>query len=60
MTDLMAKDLDLALNYAAGAGVPIATTATARQALTAATTAGYGREDFSAVAKVIFALSGLA
>ncbi len=59
MTDLMAKDLDLALNYAAGAGVPLATTATARQALTASTVAGYGREDFSAVAKVIFALSGL-
>jgi 3-hydroxyisobutyrate dehydrogenase len=60
MTDLMAKDLDLALVYAAGAGVPVATTAAARQALTAASTAGYGREDFSAVAKVIFALSGLA
>jgi 3-hydroxyisobutyrate dehydrogenase len=59
MTDLMAKDLDLALAYAAGAGVPMAVTATARQALTAASTAGYGREDFSAVAKVIAALSGL-
>ena len=41
-------------------GVPLATAATSRQALTAATTAGYGREDFSAVAKVIYALSGLA
>ena len=40
--------------------MPLATTATARQALTAATAAGYGREDFSAVAKVVFALSGLA
>jgi 3-hydroxyisobutyrate dehydrogenase len=60
MTDLMAKDLDLALGYGAGAGVPLASTATARQLLTAASTAGYGREDFSAVAKVIFALSGLA
>jgi 3-hydroxyisobutyrate dehydrogenase len=60
MTDLMAKDLDLALVYAAGAGVPVTTTATSRQALTAAIAAGYGREDFSAVAKVIFALSGLA
>jgi 3-hydroxyisobutyrate dehydrogenase len=59
MTDLMAKDLDLALVYAARTGVPLASTATARQALTAATTAGYGREDFSAVAKVVFALSGL-
>jgi 3-hydroxyisobutyrate dehydrogenase len=59
MTDLMAKDLDLALAYGAAAGVPLASTATARQALTAATTAGYGREDFSAVAKVVFALAGL-
>ncbi len=59
MTDLMAKDLDLALAYGASAGVPLATTATARQALTAATVAGYGREDFSSVAKVVFGLSGL-
>jgi 3-hydroxyisobutyrate dehydrogenase len=60
MTDLMAKDLDLALVYGAKAGVPLAVTATARQTLTAASTAGYGREDFSAVAKVIAALAGLA
>jgi 3-hydroxyisobutyrate dehydrogenase len=58
MTDLMAKDLDLALAYGAGAGVPMATTATARQMLTAASSAGYGREDFSAVAKVVLSLSG--
>ena len=35
------------------------TTATARQALTAASTAGFGREDFSALAKVVFALAGV-
>jgi 3-hydroxyisobutyrate dehydrogenase len=58
MTDLMAKDLDLALAYAANAGIPLATTATARQMLTATQSAGYGREDFSAVAKVVLALSG--
>jgi 3-hydroxyisobutyrate dehydrogenase len=58
MTDLMAKDLDLAMAYAARTGVPLATTATARQLLTAASTAGYGREDFSAVAKVVLALAG--
>src|ERR1700687_203946 len=40
MTDLMAKDLDLALAYAARTGVPMAGTATARQVLTAASTAG--------------------
>lgn len=58
MTDLMAKDLDLALAYAAGRGVSVPTTATARQLLTAASAAGYGREDFSAVAKVVLALAG--
>jgi len=59
MTDLMAKDLDLALGYGAAAGVPMSVTATARQSLTAASTAGYGREDFSAVAKVVASLAGL-
>ncbi|HWD56031.1 MAG TPA: NAD(P)-dependent oxidoreductase [Acidimicrobiales bacterium] len=59
MTDLMAKDLDLAMSYAAKSGVPVATTAAARQLLTAASTAGYGREDFSAVAKVVLALAGV-
>ena len=59
MTDLMAKDLDLALRYAAGAGVPMATTAAARQLLTAASSAGYGREDFSALAKVVLRAAGV-
>ncbi len=60
MTDLMAKDLDLALHYAEAAGVPLATTEVARRGAAARpTTAGYGREDFSAVAKVVFARSGL-
>jgi 3-hydroxyisobutyrate dehydrogenase len=58
MTDLMAKDLDLALAYAAGRGVTVPTTAAARQLLTTASAAGYGREDFSAVAKVVLALAG--
>ena len=60
MTDLMAKDLDLALAYGARGGVPLASTAVVRQALTAASTAGYGREDFSSVAKVVLALAGVA
>jgi len=59
MTDLMAKDLDLALGYGAAAGVPMTTTATSRQVLTAASTAGFGREDFSALAKVVLRLAGL-
>jgi 3-hydroxyisobutyrate dehydrogenase len=60
MTDLMAKDLDLALAYAAKTGVPAATTTTVRQMLGAAQQAGYGREDFSAVAKVVMAPAGTA
>jgi 3-hydroxyisobutyrate dehydrogenase-like beta-hydroxyacid dehydrogenase len=39
--------------------VPLSSTAIARQALTAASTAGYGRQDFSALAKVVFGLAGL-
>ena len=59
MTELMAKDVDLALGYGAKAGVPMAATAVARQALTAAVSAGYGREDFSALAKVVLSLAGV-
>ena len=59
MTDLMAKDLDLALAYAARAKVPVPSTAGARQLLSAASGAGYGREDFSALAKVVLSLAGL-
>jgi 3-hydroxyisobutyrate dehydrogenase len=59
MTDLMAKDIDLALAYGASAGVPLDVTAIARQALTAASRAGYGREDFSALAKVILQLAAV-
>jgi 3-hydroxyisobutyrate dehydrogenase len=59
MTDLMAKDLDLALTYGAKAGVPLASTAAARQVLTAASTAGYGSQDFSALAKVVLAAAGV-
>jgi len=59
MTDLMAKDLDLALRYAEAAGVPLATTHVAREALRAAAEAGYGREDFSALAKILASLAGV-
>jgi 3-hydroxyisobutyrate dehydrogenase len=58
-SELMAKDLDLAMAAGARAGVPMTATASARQLLTAALTAGYGREDFSALAKVVFASAGL-
>lgn len=53
MTDLMAKDLDLAIAYAARANTPLFTPGLVRQVLGAASAAGYGREDFSALAKVV-------
>jgi len=58
MTDLMAKDLDLAIAYAAKAGTPLFTSGLVRQVLGAASKAGYGREDFSAMAKVLRQLAG--
>ncbi len=59
MTDLMAKDLDLALTHAARRRSPLFSAGPARQLLGAASEAGYGREDFSAVAKVLRRLAGL-
>lgn len=59
MTDLMAKDLDLALGFAAAAGVPVLGTAVVRQVLAATSAAGYGREDFSALGKVVRGLAGV-
>lgn len=59
MTDLMAKDLDLAIGYAAKAGTPLLTSGVVRQILGAASEAGYGREDFSALTKVVRQLAGM-
>jgi 3-hydroxyisobutyrate dehydrogenase len=59
MTDLMAKDLDLAIGYAAKARTPLLTSGVVRQMLGAASEAGYGREDFSSLAKVVRALAGV-
>jgi 3-hydroxyisobutyrate dehydrogenase len=58
MTDLMAKDLDLAIDFAAASGTPLFTSGIVRQVLGAASTAGSGREDFSSMAKVLRALAG--
>lgn len=57
MTDLMAKDIGLALEHGARTGVPMPSTALSRQVLVAASVAGYGREDFSALAKILLALA---
>lgn len=58
MTDLMAKDLDLAIAYAASQRTPLFTAGVVRQILGAASQAGYGREDFSALAKIVRQLAG--
>jgi 3-hydroxyisobutyrate dehydrogenase len=59
MTDLMAKDLDLAIGYAAKARTPLLTSGVVRQILGAASEAGYGREDFSALTKIVRQLAGM-
>jgi 3-hydroxyisobutyrate dehydrogenase len=59
MTDLMAKDVDLVLAYAAQAGVPALTSEAVRPILGAASAAGYGREDFSAIGKIVRSLAGI-
>jgi 3-hydroxyisobutyrate dehydrogenase len=58
MTALMAKDVDLVLRTAARAGVPAFTAGVVRPILGAAVEAGYGREDFSALGKVVRQLAG--
>jgi 3-hydroxyisobutyrate dehydrogenase len=59
MTDLMEKDVRLALAAGRAAGVPMPVTALVRERLAAASAAGLGREDFSAVAKVVYAEAGI-
>jgi 3-hydroxyisobutyrate dehydrogenase len=53
MTDLMAKDLDLAIGFATRANSPLFTSGIVRQLLGAASAAGYGREDFSSLGKIV-------
>jgi 3-hydroxyisobutyrate dehydrogenase len=59
MTDLMAKDLDLALGFAARASTPLFTSGIVRQLLGAASAAGYGRADFSSLGKIVRELGGV-
>ena len=59
MTDLMAKDLDIAIGFAARADTPLFTSGIVRQLLSAASAAGYGREDFSSLGKIVRALGGV-
>jgi 3-hydroxyisobutyrate dehydrogenase len=59
MTDLMAKDLDLAIGFAARESTPLFTSGVVRQLLGAASAAGYGREDFSSLGKIVRELGGV-
>ncbi|MDQ1521651.1 MAG: 3-hydroxyisobutyrate dehydrogenase [Actinomycetota bacterium] len=58
MTDLMAKDVDLVLAYAARLGAPTFSAGVVRPMLGAASAAGWGREDFSALGKIVQQLAG--
>ena len=58
MTDLMAKDLALAVNAAREKRVPVAFAAAAQQLYRMASSHGLGREDFSAVYKFLKPSSG--
>jgi 3-hydroxyisobutyrate dehydrogenase len=60
MTDLMAKDLGLAVNAARELRVPVAVAPAAQQLLRLASSHGYGRKDFSAVYAFLKPSSGTA
>jgi 3-hydroxyisobutyrate dehydrogenase len=60
MTDLMAKDLGLAVNAARELRVPLSVAPAAQQVLRLASSHGYGRKDFSAVYAFLKPSSGQA
>jgi 3-hydroxyisobutyrate dehydrogenase len=60
MTALMAKDVGLVLRESARAGVSASSAELVSPVLAAAIEAGYGREDFSAIGKIVRRNSGLA
>jgi 3-hydroxyisobutyrate dehydrogenase len=59
MTALMAKDVGLVLREADRAGVPARSAEVVQPILAAAIDAGFGREDFSAIGKVVRRHAGL-
>jgi 3-hydroxyisobutyrate dehydrogenase len=59
MTALMLKDVDLVVRESDRAGVSATSAELVRPVLAAAVEAGYGRDDFSALGKIIRARSGL-
>jgi 3-hydroxyisobutyrate dehydrogenase len=59
MTDLLHKDLGLALDLAAENAVPMAITALTRQMYEMARAEGYGREDYTSLMKVLEQMAGV-
>src|SRR5205809_1053179 len=59
MTDLLHKDLGLALDLASEIQTPIAMTALARQQYETARASGYGRDDYTILLKVLEQLAGV-
>ena len=59
MTDLLHKDLGLALDLAAENAVPMAMTALTRQMYEMARAEGYGREDYTSLMKVLEQMAGV-
>jgi 3-hydroxyisobutyrate dehydrogenase len=60
MTELMAKDVELVRGEAGRAGVPVSTADLVSPVLAEAVAAGFGREDFSALGKIVRSRSGVA
>jgi 3-hydroxyisobutyrate dehydrogenase len=60
MTELMAKDVDLVRTEARRADVPVSSADLVSPVLTEAIAAGFGREDFSALGKIVRTHAGLA
>lgn len=59
MTDLLHKDLGLALDLAAESQTPVPLTALSRQMYEMARAAGYGREDYTSLLKVLEQIAGV-
>ncbi len=59
MTDLLHKDLGLALDLAAESQTPVAMTALTRQMYEMARAAGYGHEDYTSLLKVLEGMAGV-
>jgi 3-hydroxyisobutyrate dehydrogenase len=59
MTDLLHKDLGLALNLAAEQQTPTAMTALSRQIVEMARASGYGQQDYTALLKVLEQMAGV-